>query len=100
VVDCGSSTSIGTAYGATFDIAQFAGTRASAPKAFIAFGEESSATNPTEFLFDIGRPSKSVSTGSSGDVMFTSAACGATTGSLRIKINGVTRFIPLATDQL
>jgi hypothetical protein len=32
--------------------------------------------------------------------MFTSAACGATTGSLRIKINGVTRFIPLATDQL
>ena len=100
VVDCGSSTSIGTAYGATFDMAQFAGTRASRPKAFIAFGEESSATNPTEFLFDIGRPSKSVSTGSSGDVMFTSAACGATTGSLRIKINGVTRFIPLATDQL
>jgi hypothetical protein len=60
VVDCGSSTSIGTAYGATFDMAQFAGTRASRPKAFIAFGEESSATNPTEFLFDIGRPSKSV----------------------------------------
>ena len=99
VVDCGSSTNIGTAYGATFDMAQFAGTRASRPTAFIAFGEESSSTNPTQFLFDVGRPGKSVSTAASGDVLFTSVACGATTGSLRIKINGVTRFIPLATSQ-
>ena len=99
VFDCGSSTNIGTAYGATFDFAQFAGTRASRPTAFIAFGEESSSTLPTQFLFDVGRPGKSVSTAASGDVLFTSVACGATTGSLRIKINGVTRFIPLATSQ-
>ena len=101
VVDCGKSTNIGTAYGAVFDFAQFqtSGNRASRPTAFIAFGEESSSTLPTQFLFDVGRPGKSVSTAASGDVLFTSVACGATTGSLRIKINGVTRFIPLATSQ-
>jgi hypothetical protein len=64
VVDCGSSTSIGTAYGAVFDFAQFAGTRASAaPCVHWLLGEDSAATYgaawlTTRLLFEVGRPGK------------------------------------------
>ena len=91
VVDCGSSTSIGTAYGATFDFAQFAGTRASAPTAFIAFGEESSSTNPCLNLFDIGRPGKDVGS----TLATTSGSVSVAAGRLRVLVNGSIRFIQL-----
>ena len=92
VVDCGSSTNIGAAYGATFDFAQFAGTRASAPKAFIAFGEESSATNPCLNLFDIGRLGKNVAAGLALTTAVTPTVDG---GQIRIKVNGAIRYIKL-----
>ena len=91
VVDCGSSTNIGTAYGATFDFAQFAGTRASAPTAFIAFGEESTSTNPCLNLFDIGRPGKLVGS----TLATTSGSLSVAAGRLRVLVNGSIRFIPL-----
>ena len=91
VVDCGSSTNIGTSYGATFDFAQFAGTRASRPTAFIAFGEESAATNPCLNLFDIGRPGKSVST----SLATTSGTATTAAGQIRVLVNGSIRYIQL-----
>ncbi len=91
VVDCGSSTNIGQANGATFDFAQFAGTRASAPNAFIAFGEESSATNPCLNLFDIGRLGKNVASG----LAKTTGTPTNSAGSLRVLVNGNIRFIQL-----
>jgi hypothetical protein len=91
VVDCGSSTNIGQANGATFDFAQFAGTRASAPNAFIAFGEESSATNPCLNLFDIGRLGKNVAAG----LAKTTGTPTNSAGSLRVLVNGNIRFIQL-----
>ena len=92
VVDCGSSTNIGQANGATFDFAQFAGTRGSRPNAFIAFGEESSATNPCLNLFDIGRLGKNVSTGLALTTAVTPTVDG---GQIRIKVNGAIRYIKL-----
>ena len=91
VVDCGSSTNIGTSYGATFDFAQFAGTRASRPTAFIAFGEESAATLPCLNLFDIGRPGKSVST----SLATTSGTATTAAGQIRVLVNGSIRYIQL-----
>ena len=96
VVDCGSSTSIGTAYGAVFDFAQFAGTRASRPNAFIAFGEESASTLPCLNLFDIGRLGKNVGTGLAKTAAALPSGDG---GSLRILVNGVVRYLPLYTTQ-
>ena len=96
VVDCGSSTSIGTAYGATFDFAQFAGTRASAPKAFIAFGEESSGTNPCLNLFDIGRPGKTVAAG----LAQTSGTPTTSAGQIRVLVNGEIRYIQLFSTSI
>ena len=92
VVDCGSSTNIGQANGATFDFAQFAGTRGSRPNAFIAFGEESSSTNPCLNLFDIGRLGKNVSTGLALTTAVTPTVDG---GQIRIKVNGAIRYIKL-----
>ena len=91
VVDCGSSTAIGTAYGAVFDFAQFAGTRASAPTAFIAFGEESSSTNPCLNLFDVGRPGKNVAAG----LAVTAGTPGTSAGQIRVLVNGAIRYIQL-----
>jgi len=96
VVDCGSSTSIGTAYGAVFDFAQFAGTRASAPRAFIGFGEESSAINPCLNLLEVGRPEKNVAAGLAKTAAALPTGSG---GSLRILVNGVVRYLPLYTTQ-
>jgi hypothetical protein len=70
VVDMGPSTNAGATYGAVFDLAQFTGTRAATPTAFIGFGEDSSATNPCLNLFDIGRLGKNVASGASGNVLF------------------------------
>ena len=91
VVECGSSTDIGTAYGATFDFAQFAGTRASRPTAFIGFGEESSSTLPCLNLFDIGRPSKNVAAG----LAVTSGTATTAAGQIRVTVNGSIRYIQL-----
>jgi len=91
VVDCGSSTGIGTAYGATFDFAQFAGTRASSPTAFIGFGEESSTNFPCLNLFDIGRPGKNVAAG----LAVTSGTPTTPAGQIRVKVNGSIRYIQL-----
>jgi len=95
VVDCGSSTNIGAAYGSVFDFAQFAGTRGSAPKAFIGFGEES-VTNPCLNLFDVGRLGKNVGTGLAKTAAALPSGDG---GSLRILVNGLVRYLPLYTTQ-
>ena len=95
VVDCGSSTNIGAAYGAVFDFAQFAGTRGAAPTAFIGFGEES-VTNPCLNLFDVGRLGKNVGTGLAKTAAALPSGDG---GSLRILVNGVVRYLPLYTTQ-
>jgi len=99
VVDMGPSTNTGTTYGAVFDFAQFTGTRAATPTAFIGFGEESSTTNPCLNLLDVGRPGKNVASGVSGNVLFTTVAPTTLSGSLRVKVNGLTRYIPLYTGQ-
>jgi hypothetical protein len=96
VVDCGSSTSIGTAYGAVFDFAQFAGTRASAPRAFIGFGEESAATNPCLNLFEVGRPGKNVGTG----LAVTSGTPTTSAGQIRVLVNGDIRYIQLFSTSI
>ena len=99
VVDVGPSTSIGATYGGVFDMAQFTGTRAATPTAFIGFGEESSATNPCLNLLDVGRLGKNVASGASGNVLFTTVAPTTLSGSLRVKVNGLTRYIPLYSSQ-
>ena len=93
VVDCGVSTGIGTAYGATFDFAQFqiTGDRASRPTAFIAFGEESSSILPCLNLFDIGRPGKNVAAG----LAVTSGTPSVDGGQIRVLVNGAIRYIKL-----
>jgi hypothetical protein len=91
VVDCGSSTSIGAAYGAVFDFAQFAGTRASRPTAFIAFGEESSSTLPCLNLFEVGRTGKNVAAG----LAVTSGTPTTPAGQIRVLVNGSIRYIQL-----
>jgi len=96
VVDCGSSTSIGTAYGAVFDFAQFAGTRASAPRAFIGFGEESSATNPCLNLLEVGRPGKNVAAG----LAVTSGTPSTPAGQIRVLVNGSIRYIQLFSTSI
>jgi hypothetical protein len=96
VVDCGSSTSIGTAYGATFDFAQFAGTRVSAPKAFIAFGEDSTSDSPCLNLFDIGRPGHLVATG----LAQTSGTPSTSAGQIRVLVNGAVRYIQLFSTSI
>ncbi len=96
VVDCGSSTGVGTAYGAVFDFAQFAGTRASAPTAFIAFGEESSSTNPCLNLFEVGRPGKNVGAG----LAVTSGTPTTSAGQIRVLVNGSIRYIQLFSTSI
>jgi len=96
VVDCGSSTSIGTAYGAVFDFAQFAGTRASAPRAFIGFGEESSATNPCLNLLEVGRPGKNVAAG----LAVTAGTASTPAGQIRVLVNGSIRYIQLYSTSI
>ena len=91
VVDVGPSTSIGATYGAVFDFAQFTGTRAATPTAFIGFGEESSATNPCLNLFDIGRLGKNVAAG----LAVTSGTPTTPAGQIRVLVNGSIRYIQL-----
>jgi len=59
--------------------------------AFIAFGEESSATNPCLNLFDIGRLGKNVAAG----LAKTTGTPTNSAGSLRVLVNGNIRFIQL-----
>ena len=91
VVECGSSTNIGQANGATFDFAQFEGTRGSRPNAFIAFGEESSSTLPCLNLFDVGRLGKNVAAG----LAVTSGTATTAAGQIRVLVNGSIRYIQL-----
>lgn len=100
VVDVGPSTNVGACYGAVYDFTSFTGVRASRPTAFIGFGDEAQNSLGVLNLFDVGRTGGNVSTGASGDVLFCTAVPGASTGSLRIKVNGVVRYIPLATSQV
>jgi len=50
-------------------------------------------------LFDVGRSASPVSTGASGNVLFTTVAPTSLSGSLRIRVNGLTRYIPLYSSQ-
>ena len=100
VVDMGASTNTGTTYGAVFDFTSFAGSRGVRPTAFVGFGDDAQNSNGVLNLFDVGRSASPVSTGGSGNVLFCTTACGATTGSLRVLVNGAIRYIPLATNQV
>jgi len=100
VVDMGASTNTGATYGAVFDFTSFSGSRGVRPTAFVGFGDEAQNSLGVLNLFDVGTSAKNVSTGGSGDVLFCTAACGATTGSLRVRVNGAIRYIPLATSQV
>ena len=100
VVDVGASTNIGTCFGATFDFTSFTGSRASRPTAFIGFGDEAQNSLGVLNLFAVGTPSKNVSSGASGNVMFCTAAPGAVTDSIRITVNGNIRYINLSTAQV
>ena len=99
VVDCGSSTNIGAAYGAAFDFTSFTGARASRPVAFIGFGDNAQNSLGVLNLFDIGRSSSPVSTGASGNVLFCTNAPSNSAGSLRVLINGAIRFIQVFSTQ-
>ena len=100
VVDVGPSTNVGACYGAVYDFTSFTGVRASRPTAFIGFGDEAQNSLGVLNLFDVGRTGGNVSTGASGDVLFCTAVPGASTGSLRVRVNGAIRYIPLATSQV
>ena len=91
VVDMGPSTNAGATYGAVFDFAQFTGTRATTPKAFIGFGEDSSATNPCLNLFDVGRLGKNVAAG----LAVTAGTPTTPAGQIRVLVNGSIRYIQL-----
>ena len=91
VVDVGPSANAGATYGAVYDFAQFTGTRAVTPKAFIGFGEESSSTNPCLNLFDIGRLGKNVAAG----LAVTSGTPQTSAGQIRVLVNGSIRYIQL-----
>jgi len=100
VVDVGSSTNIGTCFGATFDFTSFSGARASRPTAFIGFGDEAQNSLGVLNLFAVGTPSKNVSSGASGNVLYCTAVPGAITDSIRITVNGNIRYINLSTAQV
>ena len=100
VIDMGASTNTGATYGAVFDFTSFSGSRGVRPTAFVGFGDDAQNSLGVLNLFDVGRSASPVSTGASGNVLFCTAACGATTGSLRVLVNGAIRYIPLATSQV
>ena len=91
VVDMGPSTNAGATYGAVFDFAQFTGTRATTPTAFIGFGEDSSSTSPCLNLFDVGRLGKNVAAG----LAVTAGTPGTSAGQIRVLVNGSIRYIQL-----
>jgi hypothetical protein len=102
--DPGQSASIGNTYGIIIDAgkANASWTRASAPRAFIAFGDDSPATQPTEYLFDIGRPTKNVSgnaTSTTATHVFMQASDTTITRKLRVRVNGTTYFLCLTDNR-
>ncbi len=99
VVDVGSSTNVGTCYGAAFDFTSFTGTRASRPTAFIAFGDEAQNNLGVLNLFEVGTTGKNVSTGASGNVLFCTNTPTTAAGSLRVLINGAIRYIQVFSTQ-
>jgi azurin len=92
VVDMGPSTNAGATYGAVFDFAQFTGTRATRPSAFIGFGEDSSATNPCLNLFDVGRLGKNVAQAFGCNSRNTNSFQQV---QIRVLVNGAIRYIQL-----
>ena len=99
VVDMGASTNTGATYGSVFDFTSFSGSRGVRPTAFIGFGDDAQNSLGVLNLFDIGRSASPVSTGASGNVLFTTVAPTSLTGSLRVLVNGVIRYIPLYSSQ-
>ena len=66
-----------------------------------AFGDEAQNSLGVLNLFEVGTTGKNVSSGASGNVLFTTAAPGgAQTGSLRVLVNGNIRYIPLYSSQV
>ena len=99
VVDMGASTNTGATYGAVFDFTSFSGSRGVRPTAFVGFGDDAQNSLGVLNLFDVGRSASPVSTGASGNVLFTTVAPTSLTGSLRVLVNGVIRYIPLYSSQ-
>ena len=99
VVDMGASTDTGATYGAVFDFTSFSGSRGVRPTAFVGFGDDAQNSLGVLNLFDVGRSASPVSTGASGNVLFTTVAPTSLSGSLRVQVNGLTRYIPLYSSQ-
>lgn len=98
-VDVGESANTGNAYGIIVDTgkANSSWTRAQAPLAFIAFGDDSPGTQGTQYLFEVGRPTKNVSSnatanaGNTGVIFTTSSDTANTeqvTHKLKFRVNG------------
>ena len=99
VVDMGASTNTGATYGAVFDFTSFSGSRGVRPTAFVGFGDDAQNSLGVLNLFDVGRSTSTVSSGASGNVLFTTVAPTSLSGSLRVRVNGLTRYIPLYSSQ-
>jgi hypothetical protein len=101
-VDVGQSANSGNAYGVIVDTgkANSGWTRAVAPVAFIAMGDDSPGTQPTQYLFDVGRPTKNVSSNTStgnSSVVLTKANTTTITHKLKIRVNGTDYWVGLTT---
>ena len=92
----GPSTNAGATYGAVFDFAQFTGTRATTPTAFIGFGEDSSSNSPCLNLFDVGRLGKNVAAG----LAVTAGTPTVSAGQIRVLVNGAIRYIQLFSTSI
>lgn len=100
-LDVGESANTGNAYGIVIESgkANNSWTRAVAPQAFIAFGERSSATQPTKYLFDIGLSGTAnvsgTAAGTSNANILMAASDTTITRKLSIRVNGTQYFICL-----
>lgn len=99
-LDVGESANSGNAYGVIIEAgkANSSWTRAVAPTAFVAFGERSAATAPTQYLFDVGYSGANVSgsaAGTSNATVFMAASDVTITRKLSVRINGTQYFLCL-----
>jgi hypothetical protein len=88
----GANTTSNAVYGMIVDRAKESSNSASAPTAYIGFGDEQNDVNPVPFLFDIGRPGKTTAA-NTGCVRNTTPSTSA--GALVVRVNGATRYIQL-----
>lgn len=97
----GANVPANTIFGLILDRAGDAANSATAPTAYIAFGDvkfnANSIANPVAFLFDIGRNGAYVAA-NSGLLTTNKANLTNLAGSLKIRVNGATRYIPISAS--